>query len=522
MASFDDIIHAISEVTPSFNDHALYDFVEDTIDNSPEFPAVIFREGFRLVPGDLELMGYDVVSPEERVKFELRATPGKANRPKIPLTVSHLRLVQYRIRFGTHYVYTRLYTPYLVDGMLYIKDKRSMIRKVLLEKTVSRVNEKEKDGISVSPIRVNIWFNRKQSHRVESYTSGKHYSHFIVTARLFHGKVKNKICDTTIMHYMLAKFGMNETLKKFGISPKDISFVQDVEKDTDKFEYFRTGPTNATWIRGSEIFLKVKNNLLADDHCRKLVINILYVLNFFTNQNIHNVYSTDEWSEHLSIWKIILGTILFEEPAEARAYSNALTNIKSVDAFIDPITRDRFRKFGIPIDDIYDLIVYIFNNIDSLMVNMQVQDLYNSRLDVAKGILEESYAKRIFHPIYMLAKRTNISIPDVESTFRFNPMLFRMTSSGKKDDSEHYIAPPEMINDNFLLAGGMNKIKLGGKAEQRLHPSMVVVESIGTFSGKQIGKTGSINPYIPTDENSAIAHPDYADAIDAIIPYLPK
>jgi hypothetical protein len=520
--NFDDIVKAVSDCCPPFNDHACRDFVEETINNSPEFPAVIFREGFKLVPGDLELMGYDVVSPEERVKFELRAATGKSNRPKIPLTVSHLRLVQYRIRFGNHYVYTRLYTPYLMDGMLYIKDKRSMIRKVILERTVSRLNEKEKDGISVSPIRVNIWFNRRQSHRVESYTSGNLYSHFIVTARLFHGKVKNKICDATIIHFMLAKFGMNETLKRFGVSPKDILFVEDVAQDTDKFEYFKTGPSNAFLTSGSDLFLKVNKKLLADDRCKKLVVNILYVLNFFTSQNIHNVYSTDEWSEHLSIWKIILGTILFEEPAEARAYSNALTNLKSIDSFIDPLTRDRFCRFGIPIEDIYDLIVYIFNNIDSLMVNMQVQDLYNSRLDVANGILVESFAKRINHPIYMLAKKSNITIQDVESTFRFNPMLFRMTSSGKKDDSEHYIAPPDIINDNFLLAGGLNKIKLGGKAEQRLHPSMVVAESIGTFVGKQIGKTGLINPYIPTDENNAIIKPDYAKELDELIAYLPK
>jgi hypothetical protein len=101
-------------------------------------------------------------------------------------------------------------------------------------------------------------------------------------------------------------------------------------------------------------------------------------------------------------------------------------------------------------------------------------------------------------------------------------MIFKLSTSGKKDDAEHYIAPPEIIGDNFLLAGGLNKIRLGGKAEQRLHPSMLVAESIGSFVGKYIGKTGYLNPYIPTDPNGAILHPEYAKEIDELSAYLPK
>jgi hypothetical protein len=101
-------------------------------------------------------------------------------------------------------------------------------------------------------------------------------------------------------------------------------------------------------------------------------------------------------------------------------------------------------------------------------------------------------------------------------------MMFKISTAGKKDDSEHYIAPPEIIGDNFLFAGGLNKIRLGGKAEQRLHPSMAQCESIDAFVGKYIGKTGYLNPYIPTDKNGAILHADYSKEIDEIMPYLPK
>lgn len=517
MMRFNDVVKAVSEVCPDFNRFALKDFVEDNINNSPEFPALVFREGFKLVSEDLEFVDYEIMSPEERVKFELRSGSGKSTRAKVPLTVSHLRLVKYKVRFKDQYIYSKLYTPYMFDDMLYINDKRSMVRKVILEKTFSRVEEKDKDGISVSPIRVNLTFNRRQTFRIESYVTKEFYTHFIITSRLFHGAIKHKVCDSTIVHYMLAKFGFLKTLKKFGISKSDISFTTEIGKDVDKFDYFAARKYNDKIEAGPGLFLKVKKTLLADDQSRKFVVNLLYVLSFFDIQNIDNVYV-----EEGSIWKVILGIIILEDRAEAKAYSNAETHLKSVDHFIDPLTRKRFNTFGVPIEDIYDLLVYIFIHIDSFMVNNQTQDIYNSRLDVLNGILVASFATKMFWNIYYLAKKTNITQQDVESALRLPSMMFKLSSSGKKDDAEHYIAPPEIIGDNFLFAGGLNKIRLGGKAEQRLHPSMLVAESIDAFVGKWIGKTGYLNPYIPTDDIGTIIRPDYAEDIDSINPYLPR
>lgn len=520
--NFDDIVKAVSEVMPPFNNFALKTFVKDNIDSSPDFPALILKEGCKLVNADVEFMDYKILNPEDRVKFELRSGGGKTSRAKVPLTVSHLRLIQYRVRFGDQYVYTKLYTPYMYEDMLHIKGKRSMVRKVILEKTFGRVNEKNRDGVSVSPIRVNLTYNRRETFRAASYITGSFYTHFVVTARMHNGTVRNKICEPTIIGYMLAKFGFDETVKRFGLSKKDILFVSEIGQDTNKFEYFAAKKFNDRVEEGPGLFLKVKHTLLADDQSLKFIINLLYILSFFQIQTIENVYVADEWSNHLSIWKVILGFVTSEDRVEPKAYSNAEAHIRSVDYFIDPITRNRFNTFGIPIEDIYDLLVYTFIHIDSMMVNNLAQDLYNSRLDVSNGILVETYARKMFYNIYYLAKKTNIGLSDVEAALRFNPMLFRTVSSGKKDDAEHYLAPPDIVGDNFLFSGGLSKIRLGGKAEQRIHPSMLVAESIDAFGGKYIGKTGYINPYIPTDQNGAILHPEYAKEIDDISPFLPR
>ena len=515
--SFVDVIKRVSDVCPKFNRYALKDFVEENINTSQDFVALVYREGFKLVPADIEFVDYQILSPEERVRFELCPNPSKSSRAKVPLTVTHMRLVQYRHKFEGQFVYSRLYTPYMFNHMLHIKDKPSMVRKVILERTFSRISDKDKDGISVSPIRVNLKFNRRKLFNIQSFSSGQMYKHFIVTADMFSGKIKRKICEPTIVHYMLAKFGFMKTIKRFGFTKNDISFTDLVGDDTNKYEYFAGRPYDDKVEEGPGLFVKVKKTLFQDDQSLKFIVNLIYVMSFFKIQNIDNVHV-----EAGSIWKVILGIILFEDHAKPKAYSNLETHLNSADHFIDPITRDRFKMFGVQIEDTYDLLVHIFSNIDTFMVNQLVQDIYNSRIDVRNGLLVETYARKLFHNVYQLGKRSNIGLPDVKAALKVNPMMFKMFSAVKKDDAEHYMAPPDIVGDNFLFAGGLNKIRLGGRAKERLHPSMCVAESIGSFVGKYIGKTGYLNPFIPTDHNGAILHPEYAKAIDDIMSFLPK
>lgn len=519
MTTFNDIVRRVSEVTPDFNDYALRGFVEENINNSPEFLAMVFREGFKVVDDDIELVGFKILSPEERAAFELKSGQSESKRTKVPITTSHMVLVRYTVRHRNEYITREIYTPYLYNGMLMINDKWSMIKKVILEKTFSRVQDKGVDGISVSPIRVNIKFNRRHTLRIESYTSKDFYTHFIVTGELWHGDKRRRVCERTILHYLLAKFGFEKTMRRFGISKADISFVPEIdESTTNKFEYFAARKFTDV-EKGPGLFLKVNRQLLTDDQSLKLVVNLVYVLKDFDIQNMDNVYV-----EEGSVWRVILGILILDERDPLRAYNNTMTHLRSVDTFIDPLTLTRFRSFGLMTgenEDIYDLLVHIFVNIDAFMAQYEAQDIYNCRIDMS-NILVETFARKVFSNIYQLGRKTNITHKDVKDALRLSATMFKFNSSGRKDNSEQYLSPPDIVGDNYLFSGGLNKLRLNGKPEQRLHPSMAVAESIEAFVGKPIGKTGYLNPYVPTSPLGAIEHPDYASDVDQILPYIPR
>jgi hypothetical protein len=376
----------------------------------------------------------------------------------------------------------------------------------------------------VSPIRVNIDFIREKALTIESYVTGQSYSQFVITTRLYHGAVPNKSNKTTILHYMLAKFGFVDTLKRFGLSPDDVLFTTMVSEDKDQFEYFSAmGRTKTQAV--PTLFLKVRKTLLLDSQTTRFVVNLLYILAPWDYQTIDNVYVGAGFHEHLSAWKVILGWCIMAERMPPRAVNNADSNLRSVDFFIDPLTRERFNRFGVVISDIYDLLVYVFKHIDEIIMDNIRQDLYNARLDVANGILVQSFARPINDAIYRLIKKSNIGREEVANALKFPVTLFRQKNRHRSEDAKEYTAPPDIVGDNFLFAGGLVKIRMGGKADQRFHPSQMVAESVSAFVGQNIGRTGYINPFVPTDRSdphNAILHPDYADEIDELIPYLPR
>jgi len=517
-----DVIRRVHEVSPPFNHYAMSGFAEEHINNSPKFVEMLLREGCKIVDADLEVKGLRSVTPEQCVTYEIKNA--KRNVPiKVSLTKSNLRLHEYEVRFGTDIISTKLYTPFMQDNLLVMSGRGSMVRKVFLEKTFSLINNKNIDGISFSPVRVNMNFHRmRRTKRIFGYVSGNFYIHSIITAKMYNGKIKRKVCEPTIIHYILAKFGFIGALKKFGIPKEDVNFVGHISDDTDVFEYFAAVSRYEKDV-GPGLFVKVRKTALGDDLVLKFVVNLMYVLDNMHIQSFDPKSTTYVFREDALVWKTILGIVATGAASEGQALPSAKSHLLSADYFLDPITLKRLEENGIVVKDTYDLIQYIFIHIDEYMVQNLSENVYNSRLDVV-NLLIDAFSVNIFkRHIYVLTSKTVITKREVEAALKINAMMFKnVTFSSGKDDDKSYITQPSIVGDNFLLSGGLHKIRMGATAEQRIHPSMMVTESTQAFSGKTINKTGYANPYLPIKPSGSIYRPDYADAVDEILPFLPS
>ena len=508
----DDIMSAISSEMPKMNTDVLYKQNDQLLENSPQFIADVYKESEKFLGGLIHLEGYEVLDPERRILAELEEAKG---RFRIPSTLSHLQLNCFTLRYGEkdrRKVY--IYTFYTHHHMLVFNGKRTAVFKGILEKTFSRVQDSVKNGISVNPIRVHLMFERRNVKAFMSVTSGHVYRQFIIGAHMYYGPMSKRHGVTTVLLYLLAKFGFTETLKKFCVTKRDVTIVDEITlEDTDKYEYFlaidqKTG--------APPVYLKVRTTFLDDPACRKLVVNLLYVMTHFDFQTKDTMLNPNTL-----LWKTMLGIIISNDTNHARAQAAAQGHFNSVDHFIDPITRERFTTFGVDVTDIYDTLVYIFANIDDITVNSEPQNLYTKRFDVSKGILSETFGKKIFHSMYNLSKKSSPTVSDIRKALKISMNIYQQTINRKAADSAMYITrSPEIVGDNWLFACGMTKIRLGGKPEQRLHPSNFVVESGCTISGKTINQTGAVNPYVLTDKHGGVIIPDCADEFEPLVESL--
>ena len=499
MSIFDDILTDIREEMPKINDNTVNGFNERGINDSPEFLKMIFDQAGLILDGLISLVGYHRLSPEETLAYEY-SIPRR--HTSIPTTHSSVSLYRFDIRYGEHIIPIYMYTMNMRNGLIWKSGRPIAIMKCLLEKDFARVLDNDKDGISANVIRVNMGFGRKTVHTIEGVHSKEIYRQFIIAANLYSGAQHKRYGMPTIVLYMLAKFGYIKTLERFGINPDDIKLTDTLPNQKSTHEVFV-----ASKVVGHDtpMYMVVNKELLSDPVALKFVVNLNYVLSFHDGFAPKSLYAPDSQD-----WMVMLGRIYSTDTNPFKNYATAAGNISSADHFIDPISRDRFKAFGVNIEDTYDLLQYVFLRIDEITTNSRAEDLHNKRMDINKSILSEIYGKTITKNVYDLRNKSAPTIEDVRSAFRFSRVLFRTKiDRDQKVLGRRIIRNPEIVGDNWLLSFGLYKLRMGGKPDQPLHPSFFTVESGSTMFGKSANETGAINPFLSIDEHGGVIVPEY-------------
>lgn len=505
----DELIKAVADRMPQFNKYLLVDYDKQQINASINFVDTCFKLATKIIGCGLHYKGCIVVSPEERVSFELYKKRGRKKDPYVTMVMSELKLVKFIFEHDGETYDTYLYIPYMVQNMLHIEGKRFSLIKGIVEKVFSKIDGKDGDGIMIRPIRARLAFCRICVFKLVT-TDNVSISHeTIVSAKLHllsHGRRK---CDTTILHYILCKLGFRETMNKFSISEDELSFVDKIDKD-ENYKYFTVLEDNV-----KSIYLKTKVSLLKESLYRKIIANLLYIL---TNFDIYEI--SDLYEESGSIYRIMLGLIINPNESIAKSRADMDTHIyNSVDYFIDPLMKKRLQLFNIPVDNIYELLVYIFINIDYLVVNCSTQNLFEKRIDISDGVLIKAYAEKIFRNVYGNKQHSNLKPTEIRKILRipcmtienaYKPTTKKMNDNGLRNINNN----PQIFGDNWLLSCGAYKTRHLGNNTKNFHTSIPVVESTTSFTGKDVGRTGFINPFLEITSEGVVVIPEYAKDIE--------
>jgi hypothetical protein len=514
------IIRQVNANLPDFNRTLLIDYREKEVSNTEIFVETVFKEALKLFNGQIKYLGYRICSLEERLADELNTknivTNGKNN-----IRVTEIKLAEYRFEFEEEVYSVKLHIPYLYKGRMIINNTDYAIQLSVAEKVFAII----KDGIVARVIRSPIRSNKNIVIVAES-TTGNRYYDSVITIKIYYNKRKNRPkAFPTIIHYLLCRYGLVDTLGLFNISKNDVSVVNVIdEDDLDTFEYF---PCSKVKKGGTPLYLKVDKKIMTIDNIlqRRVVISLLYLLQVFNQHTIEDLYDPDA-----TIYKILLGKLTHgpnTKNASALDYMN--DHISSLETYLDPVTKQRLAAMGIYVNNIYDLLIFIFKNMSSHLMENKRNDLYNRRIDIVDDLFLKTIVKTIYLKFYNY-ERKPLSQKSIKTMLKIPRDIILKISQ-----KQSVIMSPSTYNPNELLSYLIKKIRASGTGtnnkqgtglirskEQLLHPSTGYVESLLSYGNNNPGSSGHINPFLEINpEDGFVVKAEFTKEFEKIRPYLP-
>lgn len=488
--SWDDAIGELKNRLPRFNDYAINGHRKEQVKRFPDFVDTVFKEAVPLFNGALKYHGFRVLSPERRIAYNVDnvLTKGRVN-----IQQSELELLEFMFEFENQMIPVFIYLPYLHNGAIIINDTRSYIQHAIIERMIFRVT----DGIIIKVMRSPLQFWRTEQFSYTT-TAGKTYYDAIITVKAHYRKEKptSKPVKTPLVLYLLSRFPFDHVVTKtLGLPVGSVSFVQEDKKDDAQFAYFRCK---------EGIYLKVeKESVMGDTSFRRFVASLLYILQMSKRYTIADVYD-------MTFYRTLLGKNLYGAATkEGLAAGHAEGHLASLQTYLDQYTKRNLASMRIYCDDIFDLFVSVFYNIDTWLIIYSPNDLFEKRIGGADLILM-NLVKSVFTRFYdTLKKNKTIQIKHIRSMLRMDPMKIL----GLNDISSLQ-ASSSLYNDNDLIALLIKKIRqtstqenatkkndnLIQSREHQFHPSFLAIESALAISSSSPGTAGDLNPYVVIDK----------------------
>ena len=478
-----------------------------------EYIDRVFMSASKSFPAGLEYNGYQRCTPQE--EFD-EVTKVKNNRRTFDLARSDLYLVRYRFSYKGEPINDRfIYLPFVNDGGIFsLGGSLYHITPVLSDKVISPGI----DSIFVRLLRDKINFKRcYHSIIVDDVRETSH----VIWSSIYRKAKENKNVpattksNTSIAHYLFAKFGFTNTFRKFcGFVPiigeEEINEKHYPAKDWIICQSSQVKPKTfiGEFYQPTSIRLAIPKAMWTTI-TKQLVIGFYYVVDHFPDR------FKPSYVDQTNLWMILLGHIVFSGVyGEGKLYVNIQEHFTSLDDYVDSIVVEKLKENNYHIDNFYDLLAFILANFNNFIFENEssMLSMYGKSLEVLYYVLYDitSSIFKVNFRLSKLAGKRDLTINDVRETFNKNMKpgcIFGLTN-GKiitepvSYSGDHlYPKITSKITEQESLPGatrGRRSHRVVGEAEH-VDISMVEAGSLLFIAKSNPTPTCRLNPFVNID-----------------------
>lgn len=540
---------------PKFNQNVINGIAYQDIRSAKQYIDKIIRCAEQQYPAGLLYVGSSRCDPYEeyRVVTYNPKSNNKSNNRIFDLAHSDVYLTKYEFTYNGEKLDPQyLYLPYVrKGGLIYISGKQFSISPVLADRLFSvGMND-----IFIPMPRGKVTFNyQPYSYMADGRRSSKNVAWSPLHNR---GAKKNKQArssmihlgrvHSTLMHYLLCKFGFNQTFKKYGKA--DVLVMNDDDATLEKFPaedwvICRSTKSKPAAVRiradayhhiASEVALVIPRHQYSTT-VEYMVAGFYYVVDHFPDSMskdfVEDVSDADvvemSWQ-----WKVLMGYILFgDEPGQGKLVEDVNAHLKSLDGYVDLDVTENLKSEGISCQHIYDLFAYIIENMPTMLQDSasSVGSMYGKQLMVLRYVLKD-INNSIFEFLFKLTSNNKKILTKQEinsllsNHFRVRQIL--KLNSGKGHGEVSSVSNP---NDNMFFKITSNLVQqsdTAGKGKGRetkpIDETMYLNASFAEAGGyivlpksSPIGNT-RLNPTVLLGPFNLIErNPKYVELIDQV------
>ena len=430
-----------------------------------------------------------------------------------------------------------LYVPYTrPGGLTTIKGSVFTLSPVLIDRAIS-VGE---DQIFVNVAKDRFSFRRTMHYILQD---NERLAEYVVWANIHHvkrsargrgtGPYSHVQMDATPVLYLLCKLGLKGTMEKYGTK----NYAVGTEFPEDKyprnewsiFSSTQTCPPSFKGnirVRSAYIPTNIKVAVKTKDvnpRIISLLTGLFYIIDHFPDR------CEVEYMDDLDHWRLILGHNTFNtNTIESRLLQDIDSHINSLDNYIDGMVKKDLHKGGVPVEDLYDLFVYMLDHLPLLISQGagNINTLYGKQLVVLPYVLR-SVIEMIFTFSFLLrpGSQRELVYKDVVKIMRsLKPTIARKMNSGNAAvsstssscDNMLFRITTTMIQQNNSATVGRRSRKIShNDASALLNASLAEAASWNQLPKSSPTGYERINPYVLIDEDSVIQrNPKFIEIID--------
>jgi len=533
----------IRETTPQLNPDITNGIATKHARERERYVDEMFRAIAKGFPPGLEYHGGTPCSPEEEFANLSKRQPRRGRRKQgvqqskreFDIARSDTYMVKYRFTYKGEEIKTYLSLPDISDGgIIYLSGTRYLISPILADQVISvGLND-----IFVVFSRSKVTFKRMN---VRFYADGRLETVYQPHSQVHHKKDKSKnkpkiAMKTTMFHYLLCKYGFDETFTRFaGTRPKVVKRADYNVDDypTDDWVACSTATMSKPKTYGyfdyvpTDLIVLVPRVDYEDPKKANMIqsmIGSFYYLADHFSQRIQ-----PEYLESLRLWRILMGLILWgDHIPQGELHDDISTHIESLDEYVDERLRIKFRHINMQVNDIYEFFAIVIDRLSDWILGARdnISSLYGKELSVLYYVFYDllSAINNFYFRIKAASSKKELTVTDINnhlaSTIRTGFIYSLLKGSG-------VISTVSSPNGNKALKltaimvpqSKSTKMRKGDTRGQdpskRLHVSNAEIGGFCNLPKSEPSAWARVNPCVKTDNRGAVLRdPRFVDMLD--------